>query len=163
MPDLPASKISTLVLRIVLTAVLTGTIIGLTVSMGQASYGNYRTPLWALVIHLGTVIPAVPLGAYVLLRKKGDALHRLLGKIWASLMIVTSVVSFWVRGATGNIGPIHIFSIVTLISIPLAIYHIRNGNVARHKRAMTGPYIGLCIAGLFAMAPGRMLGQLIFG
>jgi uncharacterized membrane protein len=163
MPNPPARKISSVLIRIAWTGVLTGTIIGLTVSIGQASYGSYRTPLWALAIHLMTVIPAVPLGAYILLRKKGDALHRLLGKIWASLMMVTSVVSFWVRGATGHIGPIHIFSIVTLISIPLAIYHIRNGNVQGHMRAMRGPYIGLCVAGLFALAPGRMLGNMIFG
>jgi uncharacterized membrane protein len=64
---------------------------------------------------------------------------------------------------TGQIGPIHIFSVVTLISIPLAIYHIRRGNVAGHRRAMIGPYIGIIAAGIFAAMPGRLIGDMLFG
>ncbi len=159
----PRAQISQLAKRIAFSALITGTVIGGTVAMGRTPQDHYHTPIWALAIHLATVIPAVPLGAYVLWRPKGDALHRLLGKIWGMLMMITSLVSFWVRGATGHIGPIHIFSVLTLISIPLGIYHIRNGNVAGHIRAMRGVYIGMCVAGLFALMPGRMLGQIIFG
>jgi uncharacterized membrane protein len=163
MPIPTLRKARGIMIWIAATALLTGLAIWSAVSIGRGSEDHYVTPLWALAVHLSTVIPAVPLGAYVLLRKKGDALHRMLGKVWAIMMMVTAIVSFWVRGATGHIGPIHIFSIVTLISIPLAIYHIRNGNVRGHMRAMRGPYIGLCVAGLFALAPGRMLGNMIFG
>jgi uncharacterized membrane protein len=163
MPDTKARNYTGPVIQLIITATITGLIIASTQFVGRDAGNTYRTPVWAIAIHLATVIPAVPLGAYVLLRPKGDALHRMLGKIWALMMLVTSVVSFWVRGATGDIGPIHIFSVVTLISIPLAIYHIRKGNVIGHKRAMTGPYIGLIAAGLFALVPGRMLGHMIFG
>ncbi|QTD54830.1 DUF2306 domain-containing protein [Parasphingorhabdus cellanae] len=119
-------------------------------------------------LHLATVIPAIPLGAYVLWRKKGDRLHKHMGRIWAVLMVTTAIVSFWIgRPGTGIAGTgfsfIHIFSVVTLVSIPYGIWQIRRGNAQEHYRAMQGPYIGLLIAGLFAFIPGRVLGSLVFG
>ena len=121
-----------------------------------------------IIIHLATVIPAIPLGAYILWRRKGDRLHKMMGRTWGMLMIVTAIASFWIgRPGTGIAGSgfsfIHIFSVVTLISIPWGVWCIRKGNVAGHFRAMQGPYIGLLIAGLFAFIPGRTLGALIFG
>jgi uncharacterized membrane protein len=129
---------------------------------GGAPIGYDDTPI-ALMIHVGTVVPALFLGAPILLMKKGTTLHKALGRIWASLMMITSISSFWLTGLTGGIGPIHIFSVVTLISIPWAVYCARKGDFIRHQRAMTGPYIGLFIAGLFSFVPGRMMGNLLFG
>ncbi len=122
-----------------------------------------------IIIHLATVIPALPMGAYILWRRKGDWLHKLLGRIWAALMLTTAIVSFWIGrpDGTGLFGThlsfIHIFSVVTLLSIPLGIWMARIGRIEDHYRAMQGPYIGLVIAGLFAFLPGRILGNLAFG
>jgi uncharacterized membrane protein len=149
--------------RFVITVIITGFVIAAALVMGRTPQDTYVTPQWAVMIHLLTVIPALPLGAYVIFSKKGDATHRLLGKIWAALMLVTSIDSFWIREVTGHIGPIHIFSAVTLISLPLGIYAIHRGNVEGHRRAMRGTFIGLCAAGLFALMPGRMLGSFLFG
>lgn len=124
---------------------------------------SYGTAPLALAIHVGTVIPALFLGAAVLLMRKGTRLHRVLGRIWGSLMMVTSLASFWLQGFIGTIGPIHILSAITLYSIPRAIYCARTGDLEGHRRAMTGPYIGLVLAGLFAFLPGRVLGQIAFG
>lgn len=124
---------------------------------------HYRGAEWAIALHVGTVVPAFFLGAPVLLMRKGTTLHKLLGRIWAALMITTAVSSFWLTGLTGGLSPIHIFSVVTLISIPWGIYNARMGNIRVHQRAMTGPYIGLVIAGLLSFLPGRMLGDLVFG
>jgi uncharacterized membrane protein len=147
-----------------ITVVISAIVIGSAIAIGRSSpRGDYHTPQWAVTLHLLTVIPALPLGAYILWSKKGDSLHRMLGKVWAVLMLVTSIDSFWIRETTGHIGPIHIFSVVTLISIPLAIYHIRKGNVAGHLRAMRGSFIGLCAAGTFAIMPGRTIGNWLFG
>ena len=145
------------------TAGVTYALASLATSIGRTPGEIYYTPLPVLIIHLATVIPAVPLGAYVLWSRKGDAMHKRLGRVWAAMMLITAIDSFWVRGMTGAIGPIHFFSAVTLVSIPLAIYHIRNGNIAAHKRAMTFTYIGLCVAGLYAMVPGRLVGSFLFG
>lgn len=121
-----------------------------------------------IIIHLATVIPALPLGAYILWRRKGDRLHKFLGRIWAALMFTTAIVSFWIGRPNGSglfgthLSFIHIFAIVTIVSIPMGIWLARTGNIKDHYRAMQGPYIGLIIAGLFAFLPGRILGSLVF-
>jgi uncharacterized membrane protein len=49
--------------------------------------------------------------------------------------------------------------VITLISIPRGIIAIRQGNIRAHERAMTGPFIGLCVAGAFSFIPGRVMGN----
>ncbi|HEY0132199.1 MAG TPA: DUF2306 domain-containing protein [Allosphingosinicella sp.] len=117
----------------------------------------------ALYIHLFTVIPAVPLGAVVLWRTKGGRVHRLLGRIWGALMMVTAVSSFWLQSLSGGLSFIHLFAVLTLISIPLAVWNARRGNIRAHRNAMRGVYAGLIAAGLLAVLPGRTLGTLLFG
>jgi uncharacterized membrane protein len=114
-----------------------------------------------VIIHVGTVLPALPLGAYILLRRKGGRLHRLLGRIWAGLMVTTAISSFWL--GDHGISFIHIFSVVTLISVPLAIFWARRGDIERHRRTMRNVYIGLVVAGLFSFAPGRLLAGWLYG
>jgi uncharacterized membrane protein len=138
----------------VATALMTATLTAL--SFGMAPSTHPEPISLALVIHLATVLPALPLGAYILLSRKGDRLHRLLGRTWAVMMMVTAISSFWLR-ANGSLSPIHIFSVITLVSIPLSVIAIRRGNVERHRRAMAGVYIGLVVAGAFAFLPGRLL------
>lgn len=128
----------------------------------QISYDSKTTAI-ALAIHLATVIPALVLGAFVMVMKKGTYLHKMLGRIWGTLMMITAISSFGLQGLTGTIGPIHIFSVMTLVSIPRGILAIRAGNRIAHERAMTGPYIGLLVAGLFSFFPGRLLAVLTFG
>ncbi len=123
------------------------------------SQGSESPPHWAVVIHLATVIPAFFIGTVVMTMKKGTQLHRMLGRIWGMLMMITAIDSFWLQGLFGGIGPIHIFSVMTLISIPRGIIAIRKGNVKVHERAMTGPFIGLCVAGAFSFIPGRVMGN----
>jgi uncharacterized membrane protein len=116
----------------------------------------------ALIIHLGTVLPALPLGAWLLVRRKGGAVHKLLGRIWGGMMVTTAVSSFWLQ-ENGGLSFIHVFSVITLVSIPLGVFWIRRGIMERHRRAMTSTYIGLVVAGLFAFAPGRLLWAWLFG
>ena len=125
---------------------------------------TYKTPPLAIWVHLTTVVPAVPLGAWLLWRKrKGDMAHRIGGRIWALMMVVTAIDSFWIRTITGGIGPIHLFSVLVLVQVPRAIWFARSGQIDRHMRTMRGTYFGLIAAGVIAMAPGRMLWTLLFG
>jgi uncharacterized membrane protein len=126
---------------------------------GAARHASMSLPL---MIHLGTVLPALPLGAYVIVARKGGATHRLLGRIWGGLMVTTAISSFWLQ-ETGGLSFIHIFAIITLVSVPLGIFWIRRGNVERHRRAMTSTFIGLVVAGLFSFVPGRLLWAWTFG
>lgn len=121
-----------------------------------------------IIIHLATVLPAVPLGAWVLWRKKGDALHKLLGRIWGILMVITAISSFWIGAPNSGIAGsglsfIHIFSVLVLVSVPIGIWALRVGDYVGHQRAMQGMYIGLIVAGLFSFIPGRILGTAVFG
>jgi len=127
--------------------------------------GSITVPI---AIHLSTVIPAVLLGPIVLLRRKGDATHRLLGRIWAGLMLTTAIASAFIRAPGGGIlgtgySPIHIFTFWTLICIPLAVWQVRKGKVEVHRQMMGGLYVGLLVAGAFSFIPGRIMGNLVFG
>jgi uncharacterized membrane protein len=118
--------------------------------------------LW-LPLHLATAIPAIPLGGWVLLRRKGDKLHRLLGRIWAVLMMVAALTSFGLIGLFGHIGPIHILSVMVVVGVPRAVLAVRKGRIRAHVRGMTIMYGNTIVAGLFAFLPGRMLGLWLFG
>lgn len=157
---------SALIRRIAMTVLLIGGVTVLAVVMRAAMGGAaaYRTPPLAIWIHLTTAVPAVPLGVWLLWRPaKGDAAHRIGGRVWALLMLVTAIDSFWIRTLTGTIGPIHIFSVLTLVQLPRAVWFARTGQVDRHLKAMRGVFFGLIAAGVFAMAPGRTLWRLLFG
>jgi len=162
---------------VVITAVIT---IGITFSLTALAMvsGGFATPqsvsagesrlTLPVMVHLGTVVPALLLGPFILWRKKGDALHKLLGRIWATLMVITAVASAFIVAPGGGIAgtgysPIHFFTVWTLINVPLAIYLARNGKIRHHKGAMTGLYVGLCIAGAFTLLPGRLIGNFVFG
>lgn len=145
------------------TTLVTAFLATLSAGLGTAGAEHGEPMPAALAIHLATVLPALPLGAYLLLRRKGGRLHRLLGRIWAALMMTTAVASFWLTGEAGGLSFIHIFSVVTVIGVPVAVLAIRKGDVERHRWAMTSTFIGLVVAGAFAFTPGRLLGNLLFG
>ena len=92
----------------------------------------------------------------------------MLGRVWAGLMIVTAISSAFIRTPGAGIAGtgfsyIHIFTVWTLVSIPLGIWAIRNDRVRAHRGIMVGLYVGLLIAGSFTFIPGRLLGNLVFG
>lgn len=162
---------------IVITALIT---VGITICLTALAMvsGGFATPqsvsagesrlTLPVMVHLATVVPALLLGPVILLRKKGDALHKMLGRIWATLMVITAIASAFIVAPGGGIAgtgysPIHFFTVWTLVNIPLAIYLARTGKIRHHKGAMTGLYVGLCIAGAFTLMPGRLIGNLVFG
>jgi uncharacterized membrane protein len=116
-----------------------------------------------MVIHLCAILPAIPIGAVMLARRKGDRTHRLLGRVWAALMVIAALASFGIHQIMGHLSPIHILSVITLIGIPRAIWDARNGRIARHRRTMTVIYASLLIAGYFTLIPTRLLGGFLFG
>ena len=116
-----------------------------------------------LAIHLLTVIPAVPLGAIILLRPKGTTLHRRLGRTWGMLMIAGAVSSFALHGHNGGFSWIHLLAILVLITVTRGIVQAVRGRIAQHMRTMTLVYAGLLIAGGFALTPDRLIGAWIAG
>ena len=114
-------------------------------------------------VHLAAAILGLLIGAAVLARKKGTVSHKALGRVWVGLMLVVALSSFWILEIRDGAGfsVIHLLSAWTLVSLALAVYFIRRGNVRAHKGFMVGTFIGLAAAGLGALAPGRFLYQLL--
>lgn len=127
------------------------------------------TYLLLMYSHIVTVVPCIFLGAYLFIRSKGTPGHRFIGKIYMSLMLITASITLFMPAAVGpqflgHFGFIHLFSILTLYSIPTAILAIKRGNVRKHKIKLTLLYIGaIVIAGGFTFAPGRYMHELFFG
>ncbi len=124
---------------------------------------TYQTPDWAVSLHLLTVLPSLVLGLIILGRRKGGTTHRLLGAVWMAMMVTTAVVTFWIRDESGALSGIHLFSVGTLIAVPMAIWRIRMRDVRAHQQIMVSLYIGLVVAGLFALDPERVAGRFLFG
>jgi uncharacterized membrane protein len=161
-PDFTLSRRDRMILA---TGALAGGAILLAVILGTASGRIARVAphdIW-LTLHLLSVIPALPLGAFVLLRRKGDALHRLLGRTWGMLMMMAALSSFGLHGMTGSFSPIHLLSVLVIVMIPRGIVQAVRHNIAGHRRTMSLTYLGLAVAGLFTLLPGRLLGDLLFG
>ncbi len=119
----------------------------------------------AVGVHLASVLPAIPLGLYLLLARKGGARHRLLGRIWMGLMVSTALSALFIRQlGHGGFSWIHIFVPVTLVAAWAAISSARAGRIVQHRRRVLGMYLGaLVVPGLFAFAPGRVMWLWAFG
>jgi uncharacterized membrane protein len=50
-----------------------------------------------IVLHIAFALAALALGGVVLVRRKGTASHKMLGRIWASLMAAVALSSFCLR------------------------------------------------------------------
>ena len=119
----------------------------------------------AIKIHLAAVVPAAILGAYLLMRRKGTPVHRLLGKIWLALMVITAISSFFIHELNmfHGFSPIHLISIYVLFASWQAYSAARNHDIVRHRKTVTGLYFGgIGIAGLFTLVPGRIMSKVIF-
>ena len=116
--------------------------------------------------HAFAALGAFALGAVQLAAPKGRIPHRLFGWIWAILMLTVVVSSFFIHTIRlwGPWSPIHLLSLFTVLMLPLAVLRARRHEVAKHRRAMTGLFVGaLVIAGAFTLMPGRIMYAVVFG
>ncbi|MEP5379715.1 MAG: DUF2306 domain-containing protein [Erythrobacter sp.] len=116
----------------------------------------------AIIIHVATVVPAIPLGGFLLLAPKGTPMHKMLGKVWVALMLITATSAIWIGG---GFGPIHIFIPMTFWASYKLIATARAGNMKGHKKEILSLYLGaLMIPGIVSMAlPGRLMNVWLFG
>ncbi len=119
----------------------------------------------AVQIHIIVALLALGLGIFVLARRKGTKSHKMAGKIWLCLMLAVATTAIFIREINdGSFSWIHIFVPVTFFASWEVVHYIRKGNVARHKRAVTGMFFGaLLIPGAFSFMPGRTMWMIVFG
>lgn len=128
------------------------------------------SPLFAapfpVQIHVWASLAALALGLWQLAAAKGDFRHRRVGLTWVGLMAATAASSFLINDARqfGPFSVIHILSAMTLIGLPLAVRCARRGWVRTHAALMlTGYFGGLVFAGGLALAPGRLVYEMLWG
>ncbi len=117
---------------------------------------------WTLLIvaHVIGALTSVLLGGHQVWRRpKGDARHRLLGRVWVVLMLWTAASSFWIRHINeGAFSWLHVLSLVTLLTVTLGVVNAMRGNIPAHRGNMVGSWLGAVGAMLAAVAiPGRMI------
>ncbi len=118
--------------------------------------------------HLATVLPAVILGLLQFILKKGTPLHRGIGWTYMICMMITAILTLFMEARVGrqflnHFGWIHLFSILTIWTVPTAIIAVRKGDIKSHKRKMVLLYVGaIVIAGAFTLTPGRYLHEVLF-
>ncbi|HEX8262153.1 MAG TPA: hypothetical protein VF547_04700 [Allosphingosinicella sp.] len=129
---------------------------------GRPEWGEVPAFVWG---HISTIVLATLLTPVMLLRRRGDRLHRRLGWVWVTSMALTAVLTFWIRGINqGSLSLIHVLSAWTLVQVPLIVWTARNHHHRRHRNSVRGMVSGaLIIAGIFTFPFDRLLGRWLFG
>ena len=126
--------------------------------------GGWAMDGWTVLIaaHAAGATLAVLLGGYnVLRRRKGDLLHRRLGRVWFVDMYWVAFSSFGIKELTpGHFSWIHGLSAWTIISLTVALWAAATHRIEAHKQWVVGSYLGLVGAGIAAVAfPVRLVPQ----
>jgi uncharacterized membrane protein len=117
-------------------------------------------------LHAFAAMGALVLGIVQLAAPKGTLPHRTIGWIWVGLMLIVAVSSFWIHQIrlVGPWSPIHLLSILVLVTVPLGLWAAHRHQVAQHRNAMTIIFFSaLVITGLFTLLPGRIMHSVVFG
>src|SRR3954453_12108252 len=101
---------------------------------------------WTLLIaaHAAGATLALLLGGYLVVRRrKGDLLHRRIGRVWMVSMYWVSFSSFGIkRLPPGHFSWIHILSLWTIFSLTMAILAAMRHRIRKHRTWVLGTYLG---------------------
>jgi len=127
------------------------------VAKGYEQWGRVPAIIW---LHLGTIAVALGLTPILLLRRRGDSRHRVLGWVWASAMFTTAALTFFVRVINpGHLSLIHLLSLLTIVAVPRLVLQARHHRITQHRRGVrTVVTFALLLAGILTFPFGRMLG-----
>jgi uncharacterized membrane protein len=115
-----------------------------------------------ILVHTFAAFTAIALGAGMFLARKGTSSHRIAGRGWVALMLVTAVSSFWIQ-TKGHFSLTHLLSVAVPLMLAAGVYFALTRRIVRHQRMMIGIYaLGLGLAGLFTLLPHRLLGRMLW-
>lgn len=153
-------------------AVATAVLLAIVIAAVARGGGRFLVLPPLVQFHLASMIVVMAITVAMLLRPKGTPGHRVLGRVWAGLMVTNALATLCFNAGSGRIGgvfvgdisPVHAISVVVAISVPSAVMKARRHDRAGHERSIRGLVIGsLLIAGLFTLPFGRMLGRWLMG
>ena len=128
--------------------------------------GFLATAATPIPSHTVLALLAVLIGAIQLALAKGTSAHRWLGWVWVFVMTYVAISSFFISTIQTwrSFSPIHLLSAWTLLSLAIAVFHARAGNIRQHQRWMVTLYLlALIVTGLLTLWPGRMMHEAVFG
>lgn len=138
------------------------------VALGKAGLGMvdnlHHYNKLPVILHVAAVLPTIPLGGWLLLARKGTALHKQLGKVWLVLMLITATTAIFIQ-SNGTFSWIHLFVPLTFHASWKVMATARAGNIRAHKNHLVRTYLlALMIPGIAAFAaPGRMMNVMLLG
>lgn len=117
-----------------------------------------------VMIHVASVLPTIPLGGYLLLAAKGTPRHKMLGKVWLVLMLITATSAIFIQ-SSGSFSWIHIFVPMTFHAAWKVMDTARKGDIAGHKKHLVTTYLtALMLPGVAAfLIPGRLMNVMLLG
>ncbi len=120
-----------------------------------------QTTLGAL--HFIAALLALGLGPVVLSRKKGDARHVWLGRIWVASMLSVNLSALSMYDISGRPNLFHAFAILSLSALLPGFWAIRKYKKQRqrqflvlHQHLMIWAYFGLFMAGFWQIVTSLM-------
>lgn len=124
------------------------TIIGMSVPGVELSAVVLQPWTPVIAAHAIVATAALVLGGFNLLRRKrGDRLHRAVGRTWVIFMFFVSAGSFFIGGIQSYVQPLGIFlhalAAWTIVSLSLGVFFARRRNIPSHRGFMIGTYLGL--------------------
>jgi uncharacterized membrane protein len=129
---------------------------------GAETGGMQTTFTPVILVHAFAAFTAIALGAGMFIARKGTISHRIAGRGWVALMLLTAISSFWIR-SSGSFSWIHLLSVAVPLLLAAGAYFAITRNLRGHQRMMVGIYaLGLGVAGLFTLLPHRLLGRMLW-
>ena len=90
---------------------------------------------YVIQVHALAAITAFAIGLVQLTAPKGTIPHRLIGWSWVMLMLTVAVSSLFIHKIRlwGPWSPIHLLSILVLVTLPLAVLHALRTDLDLHR------------------------------
>ena len=117
-------------------------------------------------IHVAFVALAVILTPVQLSLSRGSPAHKVIGRLWMGAMAATALSSFFISTIhmIGPFSPLHVLSVIALISIAIAYRAARRGDLQTHSKTLYSlVFLALFVTGLFTFFPGRIMYRVLFG
>ncbi|MDB5678922.1 hypothetical protein [Sphingomonas bacterium] len=123
---------------------------------GLAEAGRAPPIVW---LHLAVVSIVVGLTPVLLLRRRGDRLHRILGWTWCIAMYASALISLGIRHiGHGRLSGVHVLSFIYILLIPLLMFAARSHRLRTHRGVVVTALVILLLAGAATFLPPRYLG-----
>lgn len=98
-----------------------------------------------IAVNITASLLAIFLGIFILLRKKGDRLHKASGKTYSGLILMACISSLAIHNSDEEFFHMHFLSAWVLVCMVIALIAIKLKNITIHRICMLGNYGGLVV------------------